>query len=98
MLLAACRAVESSVKRFFAACAEERCFALLGKGLRPAEALLTLPLQEQSWRLKNLQRLRPALPRSYKKRLTNFYFQKACVEGSNTASETRLAERSGAAG
>ena len=94
-LRAACRAAESSVKQFLAACAEERCFARLGKDLRPGEVLLRLPLQQQSEQPEALQRLRPALSRSYKKRLTNSYFQKACVEGSNAASEIRLVERSG---
>ena len=47
-LRAACKAAESSVKQFLAARAEERCFALLGKDLRSAEALLRLRLQEQS--------------------------------------------------
>ena len=47
-LRAACRAAQKSIKQFLAACAEERCFALLGKDLCPAESLLRLPLQEQS--------------------------------------------------
>ena len=97
-LRAACGASESSVKQLLAACAKERSFTLLGKDLRPAEVLLRLSLQEQSKKPEALQRLRPALSRSYKKRLTNFCFQKACVEGSNAASEIHLAEQSGAAG
>ena len=47
-LRAACRAAENRVKQFLAACAEDSCFALLGKDFRPSEALLRLPLQEQS--------------------------------------------------